>query len=298
MSYVELHVSPVSRFSGFYKPFEKADYVILGVPFDGTSTYRPGSRFGPQAIREASRNLETYSLRTGLDAKDLKICDVGDLHVLGDVGKTLERVRLVFGEIVKAQKFPVILGGEHTITYGAIKAFEGDVGILSFDAHMDLRDEFLGSKLSHATFMRRLSEKIKPDHVVEVGVRAFGRDEFQFAKEEGIKFFTGKNIRLAGCKEVARKIDRALSDFEKIYLTLDMDVVDPSYAPAVGNPVPEGITPSTLLDILHDVCDPRVIALDLVEVSPHYDTGLTSFQAAHIIYETLCFIEKCKRNRG
>jgi agmatinase len=298
MSYVELHVSPVSRFSGFYKPFEKADYVILGVPFDGTSTYRPGSRFGPQAIREASRNIETYSLRTGLDAKDLKICDVGDLHVLGDVEKTLERVRLVLGEIVKAQKFPVILGGEHTITYGAIKAFEGDVGILSFDAHMDLRDEFLGSKLSHATLMRRLSEKIKPDHDVEVGVRAFGRDEFQFAKERGIKFFTGKNIRLAGRKELVKKIDKALSDFETIYLTLDMDVVDPSYAPAVGNPVPEGITPSTLLDILHDVCDQRVIALDLVEVSPHYDTGLTSFQAAHIIYETLCFIEKCRRNRG
>lgn len=297
MSYVELHVSPVLRFSGSYKPFEEADYVILGVPFDGTSTYRPGSRFGPQAIREASQNLETYSLRTELDARDLKICDVGDLHVLGDAEKTLERVRLVLNEVVKAQKFPVILGGEHTITYGAIKAFEGDVGVLSFDAHMDLRDEFLGSKLSHTTFMRRISEKIKPDRIVEVGVRAFGRDEFQFAKEGGIKFFTGKNIRLAGCKEVARKIDRALSDFEKIYLTLDMDVLDPSYAPAVGNPVPEGMTPSTLLDILHDVCDRRVIALDLVEVSPHYDTGLTSFQAAHIIYETLCFIEKCRRNR-
>jgi len=298
MSYVELHVSPALRFSGFYKPFEKADYVILGVPFDGTSTYRPGSRFGPQAIREASQSLETHSLRTGLDAEDLKICDAGDLHVLGDVEKTLERVQLVLSEIVKAKKIPVILGGEHTITYGAIKAFERDVGILCFDAHMDLRDECLGSKLSHATFMRRLSEKIKPEHIVEVGVRAFGREEFQFAKKKGIKIFTREDVRLADSKEIAEKIDNALSDFEKIYLTLDMDVLDPSYAPAVGNPAPEGMDPSTLLDILHDVCDCRVIALDLVEVSPHYDTGLTSFQAAHIIYETLCFIEKHRRNRG
>jgi len=297
MSYVELYVSPVSRFSGFFEPFEKADYVILGVPFDGTSTYRPGSRFGPQAIREASQDLETYSLRTGLDAKDLKICDVGDLHVLGDVEKTLKRVRLVLSEIIKAQKFPVMLGGEHTITYGAIEAFEGDVGILSFDAHMDLRDESLGRKLSHATFMRRISEKIKPDHIVEVGVRALIKDEIQFAEKRGIKFFTGRDTRLAGSKEIARKVGRALSDFEKIYLTLDMDVLDPSYAPAVGNPVPEGMVPSTLLDILQDVCDRRIIALDLVEVSPHYDTGLTSFQAVHIISETLCFIEKCRRKR-
>jgi len=298
MGYVELHVSPALRFSGFYTPFEKADYVILGVPFDGTSTYRPGSRFGPQAIREASQSLETYSLRTGLEVEDLKICDAGDLHVLGDVEKTLERVRLVLSEIVKAKKFPVILGGEHTITYGAIKAFERDIGILCFDAHMDLRDECLGSKLSHATFMRRLSEKIKPEHIVEVGVRAFGRDEFQFAKEKGIKIFTGEDVRLADSKEIAEKVDSALSDFERIYLTLDMDVLDPSYAPAVGNPAPEGMAPSTLLDIIHAVCDHRVIALDLVEVSPHYDTGLTSFQAAHIIYETLCFIEKHRRNRG
>jgi len=295
MSYVELHVSPALRFSGLYRPFEEADYVILGVPFDATSTYRPGSRFGPQAIREASQTLETYSLRTGLDVEDLKICDVGDLHVLGDVEKTLERLRLVSTEIVKTQKIPVILGGEHTITCGATEAFGRDVGILSFDAHMDLRDEFLGSKLSHATFMRRLSEKIKPDHIAEVGVRAFGRDEFQFAKEKGIRIFTGEDIRLQDPKEIAREVDEELSDFEKIYLTLDMDVVDPSCAPAVGNPVPEGITPSKLLDILHAVCDQRVVALDLVEVSPHYDTGQTSVQAAHMICETLCFIEKSRR---
>ncbi len=295
MSYMDLYLSPVSRFLGSPKTFEGADYVILGVPFDGTSTYRPGSRFGPRAIREASQNLETYSLRTEIDARDLKICDVGDVNVSTDVKKTLERLQLVLREAIEAQKFPVTLGGEHTITYGAIGAFDEGVGILSFDAHMDLRDEFLGSRLSHATFMRRVSEKIGPDHIVEVGVRAFEREELQFARAKDIKIFTMRDVRSEGQKGIAEKIKGALSDFEKIYLTLDVDVVDPSYAPAVGNPVPEGMAPRMLLDILHNICDQRIVALDLVEVSPHYDAGLTSLQAAHIICEALCFIEKCRR---
>lgn len=294
MSHIKLHVSPSLRFIGCLTPFDEADYVVLGVPFDTTSTYRRGSRFGPQAIREASQNLEAYSVRAGLDGEDLKICDAGDLHVLEGAEETLERLQLVLKEVIDAGKFPVVLGGEHTITYGAVRAFGRDTAVLNFDAHMDLKEECLGSRLSHVTFMRRISEVIGPKNIIEVGVRAFGKDELQFAKESGLKYVTGLDVHRLEKRRVASIINDSLSSFKQVYLTLDMDVIDPSYAPAVGNPVPEGMSPRALLDVLQLVCNDRVVGLDLVEVSPHYDTGLTAFQASHLICETLCFIEKTR----
>jgi len=168
MNHRELFVSQSNVFSGFQKPFEKADYIILGVPFDVTSTYRTGARFAPNAIRQASLNIETYSFRTGIDVEDLKLHDLGDLHVLTDTEKTLERVSLVIKDILKTRKTPITIGGEHTITLGVMKGFGNKVSqtaIISFDAHLDLRDEFMGLKLSHTTFMRRINEEVKPLHL-------------------------------------------------------------------------------------------------------------------------------------
>lgn len=295
MSNVQLYVSPSIGFFGFYTPFEKAEYVVLGVPFDATSTYRTGSRFGPNAIRGASTNLETYSLRTGLDLETLKICDIGDLNVMGNVEETLDRLKLVIKEIVDAKKFPIILGGEHTCTLGVVKALGEEVSILSFDAHMDLRDEYLGNKLSHATHMRRIAELTKTTEIVEVGVRAFCEEELNFADKRGIRYFTPRALLGLGLKKAARKIRNALDDAKNIYLSVDMDVVDPSYAPAVCNPVPEGISPSLLIDFLQEICDDRVVGLDLTEVSPHYDMGQTAIQAAHIMCEVLCLVEAKRR---
>ncbi|MGB9740556.1 MAG: agmatinase [Candidatus Bathyarchaeia archaeon] len=295
MSNRELFTSQPNFFSGFQKPFEEADYTILGVPFDVTSTYRTGARFGPNAIRQASLNIETHSFRTGIDVEDLRIHDLGDLHVSTDTKKTLERTALVIKEIVDAGKIPVAIGGEHTITLGVISGL-GDktrkTALVSFDAHLDLRNEFMGLKLSHATFMRRINEELKPAKILEVGTRAVCREELAYAKKAEIEFSTTQQIRREESKKIAEKLKEKLTKYKYIYISVDMDVLDPAYAPAVQNPEPEGIETHTLIDILEGICDKRVIGFDVVEVAPNYDQGVSSVQAAKIIFEILCRLEK------
>jgi len=300
MGHHELFVSQANVFSGFQKPFEKADYIILGVPFDATSTYRTGARFGPNAIREASLNIETYSFRTSIDIEDLQTHDLGDLHVSTDTEKTLEKIEKVIRDILEAGKTPVTMGGEHTITLGVAKGL-GDkaskTAIISFDAHLDLRDEFMEVKLSHTTFMRRINEEVKPAKIIEVGTRAVCKEELAYAKKAGIEFFTAQQIRSEGVERIAERLKEKLTKYENIYLSVDMDFLDPAYAPAVQNPEPEGLEPHTLLDILCSVCDRRVIGFDVVEVAPHYDHGVSAIQDAKVIFETLCQIEKSRKLR-
>jgi agmatinase len=296
MSYCELFVSQSPVFGGCQRTFEEADYVILGVPFDLTSTYRTGARFGPLAIREASQNIETYSFRSGIDVEDLKIYDLGDLHITGKTDKTLKRLELVVKDVLDARKTPIIIGGEHTITLGITRALGKNIAILDFDAHMDLRNEYLGQKLSHTTFMRRICEQVRPEMILEVGTRAACKEELDYAKKYHIQFFTTQQIREDGTEETTKKISKILEDVGKVYLTIDMDVLDPAFLPAVQNPEPDGLCVHTFLDILCGVCDNRIIAFDVVEVAPHYDNGITSIQAAKIIFEAMCQIEKARRN--
>jgi len=298
MSHHELFVSQSNVFSGFQKPFEKADYIILGVPFDVTSTYRTGARFGPNAIRQASLNIETYSFRTGIDVEDLKLHDLGDLHISTDTEKTLERTALVIKDLLDDRKTPAIIGGEHTITFGAVKGL-GDkaskTAIVSFDAHLDLRNEFMGLKLSHTTFMRRINEKIKPDKIIEVGTRAVCKEELDYAKKAGIEFFTAQQIRKEGSQRIAEQLREKLARYKNVYLSIDMDVLDPAYAPAVQNPEPEGIETHTLLDILYGICDKRVVGFDVIEIAPNYDHGISAIQGAKTIFEILCYLEKSRK---
>jgi agmatinase len=191
MSYRELFVSPSPIFTGSQENFEAAKYVILGVPFDVTSTYRSGAKFAPLAIREASQNVECYSFRTGLDVEDLKTHDLGDLHVAGDVELTLGRLALVAQDLFDPGKIPVFIGGEHTITLGVARSLDKNVAVVSFDAHLDLRDDYLGLTVSHTTFMRRINEDVKPAKILEVGTRAVCKEELDYAKEAGIQ----KNLR-------------------------------------------------------------------------------------------------------
>ncbi|HYB93279.1 MAG TPA: agmatinase [archaeon] len=292
---ITAYTSPCSAFSGYNKPFEEADFVVIGAPYDGTSTFRAGSRFGPQAIREASMNIETYSVRSGLDVEDLKICDVGDLHIAETPAKTLERLTLVVNDVAAAKKIPVVIGGEHTLTMGAVRAFGKNVAVLDFDAHMDLRDEYMGSRLSHTTFMRRLADEIGSKKIVQVGVRAICKDDRKFAEEAELTYITANEIRQSGSKKVAQVIEDFLSPQKSVYLTVDADVLDPAYAPAVGNPEPDGLSTTTLLDILQDACNGRIVGFDLVEVAPHYDSGITAVQAAKIIFEIMCYVEKARK---
>ena len=186
MSYRELFVSPSPVFTGSQEPFEAAKYVILGVPFDVTSTYRSGAKFAPLAIRDASQNVECYSFRTGVDVEDLKTHDLGDLHVAGDVELTLGRLALVAQDLFDDGKIPVFIGGEHTITLGVARSLGKNVAVVSFDAHLDLRDDYLGLTVSHTTFMRRINEDVKPAKILEIGTRAVCKEELDYAKEAGI----------------------------------------------------------------------------------------------------------------
>jgi len=292
MSYHELFVSPSTVFSGLQKTFEEAEYVTLGIPFDATSTFRSGARFAPLAIREASLNIETYSFRAGIDLEDLKLHDLGDLHVVGEVNEILNRIELVIRDLVKAGKLPILMGGEHTITLGAMRGIGENAVVVSFDAHLDLRNEYMGQSLSHTTFMRRIHEQIHPKKVLEVGTRAVCREELDYAKKFGIPFLTTRQIRKDGVKKTIENAAKQLANYEKIYLTVDMDVLDPAYAPAVQNPEPDGLSMHAFLDILCGLCDHRIVAFDLVEVTPHYDQGTTAIQATKTMFEALCHIER------
>jgi len=296
MSYRELFVSPSPVFSGIQTTFEGAKYVILGAPLDSTSTYRSGARFAPLAIREASLNIETHSFRTNMDVEDLKIHDLGDLHIAGKVDETLKRLELVTKDLLDAKKTPLVIGGEHTITLGVIRSLGENVTLVSLDAHLDLRNEYMGLTTSHATFMRRIKEQINPNKILEIGTRAVCKEELDYAKKSDIQFFTVQQIRRDGVEKTTKKIDTLLADCERIYLTIDMDVLDPAFAPAVQNPEPDGLDMPMFLDLLGKVCDHRIVAFDLVEVAPHYDKGITAIQAAKTIFEVLGYVERTQKS--
>lgn len=298
MSYLNLFVSQNIYFSGYQKDFESSKYVVFGVPFDATGTYRRGARFAPLAIREASLNIETYSFRSSVDIKDLSIHDAGDLHVSGNINETMRRIELVCRNILEANKTPILIGGEHTITFGVAKSLGDNFALVSFDAHLDLRNEYLDERLSHATFMRRINEDARPRRIVEIGVRAACEEEIKYASESGnIKYVTSQRILREGVGSVLKEIRGALYNCDKIYITVDMDVLDPSIAPAVQNPEPEGLSLTALLDILLEICDQRLIAFDVTEVAPNYDNGITAIHAAKIIFEVLSRLYKINRSR-
>lgn len=298
MSYLELFVSQSNVFSGVQSSFEKAKYVVFGVPFDVTSTYRTGARFGPNAVRQASLNIETYSFRAGIDVEDLPLHDLGDLHVSTSPKKTLDMLKHVVGDIIDAGKLPVAIGGEHTITLGILKGLGAKAektAVVSFDAHLDVRREFQGSTLSHTTFMRLINEEVKPARIFELGTRAVCKEELEYAEKSGIEFFTSQQIRKDGIEKVTRQLQEKLSPYENVYLSVDMDVLDPAFAPAVQNPEADGIDTHTLIDLLCALCDKRVVGFDVLEIAPVYDQGISAVAAAKVMFEMLCQLEKTRR---
>jgi agmatinase len=298
MSHLDLFVSQSNVFSGIQTEFEKAKYVVFGVPFDVTSTYRTGARFGPTAIRQASLNIETYSFRSGMDMENVKLHDLGDLNVSADPQKTIDILKLVLEDIRTARKIPVAIGGEHTITLGIMKGLTTHpkkTAVVSFDAHLDLREEFMGLNLSHTTFMQLINEEIRPGKIVEIGTRGACKEELAYARKTGIHYVTSHQIRSEGTEQITRKIKQELAPFEEIYLSVDLDVLDPAFAPAVQNPEPEGIDLNTLLEIACGLCDGRIIGLDVLEIAPVYDQGVSAIVAARTIFEILCQLEKKRK---
>lgn len=271
---------------------ETSEYAVIGCPYDSTTSRRPGTRFAPLAIRLASYEIESFSLRALEDFEDVELVDLGDIVPLyGNVEKYLARIEAVIKDLKKynSRLKAVIIGGEHTISLAGVKAC-GDIGVVVFDAHMDLRDEYpLGDKVSHATVSRRISEVVGASNMLLLGVRAFCKDEYQYAKDNKIKFITSLQI-IRDKNNVIKKISDYVSVYDSIYLSIDIDVLDPAFAPGVTTPEPEGISATDLLDIIYQISETgiKLNAVDLVEVTPPYDhSEVTSSLAAKVLMETM-----------
>ncbi len=276
-------------FGGVSVSFEEAFAVIVGVPFDATSSYRPGSRFAPCEIRVAAANIEFYSIRSRVDVEEVPLHDLGDVAVTIDAGEVVKRVEKISSHILGSGKLLVLLGGEHTVTLGALRALAGKKPcVIVADAHLDLRSEYLGSKLNHATFMRWVVEELGLP-VAYVGVRAVSREEIEYAREKNIAFYTSYEVENEGSDVIAAELARFLADSgcETLYMSVDMDVLDPAYAPGVSNPEAEGLTTMQLIDILTRlVGEARLEGFDVVELNPVYDHGgVTAVAAAKIVVE-------------
>jgi len=288
MSKAGLYLSQGVPFTGLSAPFYRSKFVFFGVPYDRTSTYKAGSRFAPGAVRDVSANLELYSIRSKVDLEKVPVHDLGDLDVLEDLGETLDRVTTVWSEMVDQNKIPIMCGGEHTITKASVDALPKDMGLISFDAHLDLRDEFLGLKVQHATFMRRIAERLGPGHLMEVGIRAFSAPEWEFCRGAGkVTAITPLEIHSAPLKDTLSRIKTFASKFKHLYVTVDIDVLDPGYAPGVGNPEPDGLTTPELLTLVTAAMEKNIIGLDMVEVSPDLDAGQTAAAGAKVILESI-----------
>ena len=294
MSINKLKPAP-QTFLDVSRTLTESRYVIFGAPMDLTGTYRRGSRFAPTTIRRASQYMESYSLRSKLEGDEAPICDLGNLRDSDKVEEWIEYIEALIREVSQLQSVPIMLGGEHTITLGAARAFE-EATIVSFDAHLDLRDEFLGRRISHATFLRRVKEEKKDGTIIVLGVRALSKEEMSYAEEEKIGYLTSREIIEQSITETLKKVSGLVPEGYPLYLSVDMDVLDPSEAPAVCNPAPEGISVTALLDLLHGLCfRNRVLGLDLCEVTPYYDSGLTSIQAAKVLLEAILAVERSRR---
>jgi agmatinase len=266
-----------------YDSIEKSDFIIFGAPLDVTTSYRKGTRFAPNAIRQVSLHIDTYSRRTGLAWSDLRLKDFGNISMMDDLLNSLSNVEKGIKKIYNLGKKPVMIGGEHTVTYAAINAIKPDL-LIVFDAHLDLRDELFGKKLCHATYLRRILES-HDFEIIIIGARAFSKEELIYANsEEGINVIKTHEISKIKSVDLIKSV---VDSVNSVYISFDMDVIDPSEAPAVGNPTPEGASISMVLDLINKVSSTKFKGFDLNEVTPLYDNGLTSIQAAHILLETM-----------
>jgi len=254
--------------------------VIIGVPFDSTHSYKPGCRFGPDVIRDAFNNIEIFQPEFGIDLETVNINDLGNTKHTVVAAEMLQMVENITSELKKQNKQLIILGGEHLITLGSFTCFPKDTGYVVFDAHYDLRDQYADIKLSHAAYLRRIIEKRGSENIVHVGARAFVKEELAFLKEHNISTVSDKEIRDGNGPKLLKDIT---STFDNIYLSIDLDVLDPAFAPGVGNPEAVGISSRELYDLVTTLQNKKIVAADIVELNPTYDNGATASIAAKMI---------------
>jgi len=254
--------------------------VVFGVPFDSTHSYKPGCRFGPDAIRDAFNNIEIFQPEFGVDLETLNINDLGNTKTTVVATEMLQMVENITSELKKQDKLMIMLGGEHLITLGSFTRFPKSTGYVVFDAHYDLRDQYADIKLSHAAYLRRIVEKRGSENIVHVGARAFVKEELAFLNEHNILTVSDKDIRNGKGTKLLKDIT---STFDSLYLSIDLDVLDPAFAPGVGNPEAVGISSRELFDLITTLQNKKIVAADIVEFNPTYDNGATASIAAKML---------------
>lgn len=278
----------VQTFVGCDKEYEDAQIVIFGAPFDSTTSYRPGTRFASQAIRTESIGLETYSPYQDYDLVQCSVFDSGDLTLpFGSAERALEEIYDHTKHILSDDKVPFMIGGEHTVTFGAVRAvYEKypDLHIIHFDAHTDLRDTYYGEYLSHATVIKRCYDLVGDGKIFSFGIRSGARDEFIFAEQHNY-------IEKSTC-ETLMEIIPNLGEVP-VYLTVDLDVLDPSHFPGTGTPEAGGLTFTQLLDAILHISHLRIVGMDVNELAPIYDqSGASTALACKITRESLIALSK------
>ena len=254
--------------------------TIFGVPFDSTHSYKPGCRFGPDVIRDAFNNIEIFEPDFGVDLETINIQDLGNIQHTVVATEMLDMVEKTTKELQKNKSQLIILGGEHLLTYGTYMSFPKETCYVVFDAHYDLRDEYADIKLSHAAYLRRIVEKRGAENLIHVGARAYVKEELEFLREHNIKTITNRQIRDG---DGPKLLNQFTDNFDSIYTSIDLDVLDPAFAPGVGNPESVGITSRELYDMITSLRERNIVAADIVELNPSFDNGSTASLAAKMI---------------
>ncbi len=273
----------VHTFIGCDNEYEESKVVLFGAPFDSTTSFRPGTRFASSTIRNESFGIETYSPYLDKDLEDIKVFDYGDLELpFGNPDRALEQIEELAADIIKDDKIPFMIGGEHLVTLGAVRAAVKkypNLHIVHFDAHTDLREDYLGVKFSHATVIRRCHDLVGDGKIFQFGIRSGEKSEFYWAKE---------HTHL--CKFNFNTLDEAVEKLKgkPVYFTLDLDVLDPSVFPGTGTPEAGGVTFMELMKAINKVSKLNIVGLDMNELSPIYDqSGASTALACKLLREIL-----------
>lgn len=279
--------SNIHTFIGCESDFEDSKLIIFGAPFDSTTSFRPGTRFAADFIRMDSYGLETYSPYQDKDLEDFALTDIGNLELpFGNAAKSLDIIEEMASDILNANKIPFLIGGEHLVSLGSIRASYKkypDMVLLHFDAHADLRDNYLGESLSHASVIRRAWDFMGDNKIYQFCIRSGEKSEFEWAKSHThLEKFTFKTLE-ENIKSIGNEVP--------CYITIDLDVLDPSIFSGTGTPEPGGIFFNDIVNIIKSFENLNVIGADIVELAPNYDqTGVSTATACKVMRELLLSI--------
>lgn len=273
----------IETFIGCDNEYSESNIVIFGAPFDSTTSFRPGTRFASKAMRNESFGIETYSIYQDKDLEDIEVFDGGDLELrFGNPESALNDIEEFTDKIVNDNKIPCMIGGEHLVTLGAFRAVAKkypDVHVIHFDAHADLREEYLGQRLSHATVMHRIWDIVGDNKIFQFGIRSGDKQEIYWGRDH---VFTN-NFNFNGLEDVIEKLKG-----KPVYFTLDLDVLDPSVFPGTGTPEAGGVTFMELLNAILKISKLNIVGMDINELSPIYDqSGSSTALACKVLRELI-----------